>query len=92
MSTSKSREFAKAFASHWDELQLLVKNAEEALEAAKQLSEDSGLPFMTPLGVHVPDSFERFRFIDLDFVETLTDIAAWQMEDKVQWRSSSANC
>jgi hypothetical protein len=91
MSTSK--KFAKTYAASWDQLQELVKTANNALESAKAVSDATGLPFQSVTGLYVPDSFKvEFYKIDLDFVETLTDIASWQLEDNVNWRSSSANC
>lgn len=90
---SKEKEFAKAYAKDWEELQYLVKTAEEATSKAKALADASGLPFETPLGLYVPESFEdKFYRIDPEFVATLTDINSWDLEAKLGWRASSANC
>jgi hypothetical protein len=67
----------------------------EALDTAKKLSEQHGIPFVDATGnPYFPPSFrEKFAGIDESVVSDLTEIAEYLVADGLRgWQSSSANC
>lgn len=88
-------EFTRLIDAHWAQISKKLEESDAALTEAMRLAREYGIPFSSSVShidqAYIPDSYkEKFEKLGTNFVEALTGVSEYDLENSYGgWQHSS---